>query len=139
MPENAPSTATVPEEVLQRLNDWKGLWTWSAGYHYLFGVSGVAASSLAVLEFSDECRWIPKVLAAIAAICLAVLGFVQPDRRYQKFVRAWRALDPVVLRYRYGKATLDEVFAALERGESIISDYEQQISGKQDVVTGGSQ
>ena len=73
MPENAPSPATVLEEVLQRLNDWKGLWTWSAGYHYLFGVSGVAASSLAVLEFSDECRWIPKVLAAIAAICLAVL------------------------------------------------------------------
>jgi hypothetical protein len=115
----------LPDEVAVRLNQWRRLWFQSALLHYVFGVGGVLASSLAAAEFVTGYS---RVLAAVAAACVAVLGFMQPDRRYQKFVRAWRALDPIVLRYKYGKATLDDVFAALERGESIISEYEQEIA-----------
>ncbi len=124
----------VPEEIQERLDQWRGLWSWSAGYHYFVGVVGVTASSLATIDFGIDL--VPKLLAAAAAVCLAVLGFVQPDRRYQKFVRAWRTLDPVVLRYKYGEATIDDVFDALQRGESIISEYEQEITLKPPQQTG---
>jgi hypothetical protein len=127
---DGPSVA-VPDEVSVRLQQWRGLWIRSAGYHYFFGIAGVTASSLAAIDFGEGYQWLSKLLPTIAALCLAVLGFVHPDRRYQKFVRAWRALDPVVLKYKYGRATLDDVFAAIERGESIITEYEQEIAPRQ--------
>jgi len=99
MPASRVPQIALPEDVANRLKAWHGLWRWSAAYHYIFGILGVAASSLAAVNFGPSYATNSKVLAAIAAVCLAVLGFDQPDRHYQKFVRAWRALDSVTLKY----------------------------------------
>lgn len=131
MSSNPSSANALPQEVAGRLEQWHGLWWRSAALHYFVGVLGVAASSLAAIDFGEPWRLASQLLAALAAVCLSILGFVQPDRRYQKFVRAWRALDPVALKYKYGHAKLDEVFAAMERGESIITEYEQEVARHQ--------
>ena len=43
---------------------------------------------------------------------------------------AWRTLDAAAMRYRYGKADLDTLFNAMESGEQIIAEFEQELSSK---------
>jgi len=126
VPETLP-TVEIPKEVKERLDAWQRLFMQSTAWHKFLGVTGVAASTLAAIDFGEKYALAPRLLAALAAVCLAVLGFWQLDRRYQKFVRAWRTLDPVAMKFAYGKATLDELFKAVERGEAIITDFEQEL------------
>lgn len=62
-----------------------------------------------------------------------MLGFTQPDRKYVKFVRAWRILDVAALHYRYGKITLDELLEAVEHGEQTITNFEHDMKLKQKI------
>jgi len=63
-------------------------------------------------------------------VCIAILGFVKPERKFIKFVRAWRILDAAAIRYRYGKADLDYLFMAMDQGEQFIAGFEQDLSSK---------
>lgn len=56
----------------------------------------------------------------------ALIGFVQPERRYLKFVRAWRVLDVAVLKFKLGLIGIKELADALERGEALISEFEEK-------------
>jgi hypothetical protein len=121
------SPIDVPEEVQARVKAWHTLFMRATYSHYAFGILGVAASAISAATDGG----ISKALAAVSAICIAVLGFAQPDRKYVKFVRAWRILDVAALRYRYGKITLDELLEAVEHGEQTITDFEQDMKPKQ--------
>ncbi|MGX9727322.1 MAG: hypothetical protein ACTFAK_08375 [Candidatus Electronema sp. VV] len=70
-----------------------------------------------------------------------MLGFTQPEKKYIKFVRAWRILDIAAMRYRYKLIPIDSLFDALERGEQSITEFEQEISstGTQQITTGVSE
>jgi len=110
----------VPLEVRARMEAWYAILMRSMYSHY-FGVVGVAASTISAATGGA----LGKALAAAAAeICLAILGFVQPDRKYLRFSRAWSILDVAALRYRYGEATLAELMDALDRGEQVIAESE---------------
>ena len=114
------SPLDVPLEVRARMDSWSAL-SMSAMYsHYFLGVAGVAAATIAAATGGA----LGKALAALSAICFAVLGFVQPDRKYLKFLRAWSILDVAALRYRYGEATLSELMDALKCGEQLITEFE---------------
>lgn len=56
---------------------------------------------------------IAKILAALSATCIVILGFAQPDRKYVKFVRTWRILDIAALRYRYHQIDIKELLHAV--------------------------
>jgi len=116
-----------PDEVESRLNCWHKLYRRANVTHYMVGILGVAASALAAAVDIGEAS---RLLAAISAVCIAILGFVRPERKFIKFVRAWRTLDAAAMRYRYGKVDLDYLFNAMERGEQIISEFEQELSSK---------
>jgi len=120
------SPKDFPDEVKSRLNCWYKLYRRANVTHYIVGILGVAASALAAVDIGEASR----ILAAISAVCIAILGFVKPERKFIKFVRAWRTLDAAAMRYRYGKADLDYLFSAVERGEQLIAEFEQDLSTK---------
>ena len=126
----------LPQDVDQRLNYWHGLWNRSARYHYFFGVISVAASVISTsLEGGPA-----KAFSIIAAIATALIGFMHPERRYMKFVRAWRVLDVAAMRYRHGLIEKPALIDAVERGEALIAEFEDKFDAPaaeaKDVVAG---
>jgi len=121
------SLRECPDEIKSRLSCWYKLYHRMNMTHYIVGILGVATSALAAAINNGEAS---RILAAIAAICIAILGFVKPERKCMKFVRAWRILDAAAIRYRYGQADLDSLFKAIERGEQLIAEFEQELSPK---------
>lgn len=117
-----PPKAELPPEVEQRLADWQRLWGTAATFHYYLGASSVAASAFAATIGGETGRY----FAALAAVLTALIGFTQPQQRYFKFVNAWRTLDVAALRYKYGRLSLDNLFSALEKGEQMITEYENK-------------
>ena len=111
----------VPEEVEARVNAWYRMFNFASRTHYVVGVLGVACSALAASDVVGA----SQILAAISAVCIAILGFAQPEKKYLKFVRAWRVLDAAVLKYKYGKIDLDVLLEKLERGEQLITEVER--------------
>jgi hypothetical protein len=113
----------LPPDVDKRLSYWHGLWHRSASYHYFFGVISVAASVISTsLEGGPA-----KGFSIIAAIATALIGFMHPERRYMKFVRAWRVLDVAAMRYRHGLIEKAALIDAVERGESLIAEFEDKV------------
>jgi hypothetical protein len=116
---------SLPPDVQKRLNYWHGLWHRSAQYHYFFGVVSVAAS---VISTSLDGNW-AKPFSIIAAITTALIGFMHPERRYFKFVRAWRVLDLAAMRYRHGLIERSALIDAVAQGEALIAELEDKIIG----------
>ena len=112
------STRPIPTEIAERLSTWHKRWLISVCMHYTFGILGVGASALAAASYYQE------IFAVVAAVSIAIIGFVQPERRYLKFVRAWRHLDGATLRYRYGRADINELLDAVRDGEAILTEVE---------------
>jgi hypothetical protein len=81
-----------------------------------------AASAVAAAVGGDWARG----FSAVAAVLTAVLGFVQPERRYLKFVRAWRVLDSAAIKFRLGQAGIKELIEAVDRGEALITEFEEK-------------
>lgn len=110
----------LPAEISERLTEWHQILKRASIYHYTLGICGVTASALAA-AFDGS---VSKLLAAASAACIAALGFAKPERRYLKFVRAWRVLDSAAMRYRYHKLSDTELLNAVEQGERMITEFE---------------
>ena len=63
-----------------------------------------------------------SLCAVISACCFAIIGFVSPDKRYIGLIRAWRALDVSLARYRRGYITETQLLDALERCETVATE-----------------
>lgn len=131
MEEQKITPRTVPKEIEARVNAWYRMFNFASRIHYVVGVLGVACSALAAADIFD----ISQFLAALSAVCIAILGFAQPERKYMKFVRAWRVLDAAVLKYRYGKIDLDTLLDTVDRGEQLLTDFEQETLKKPTATT----
>ena len=118
----------LPAGIQKRLNYWHGLGSRSAAYHYLFGVVSVAASVISTSLDGQQA----KTFSIIAAIATAMIGFMHPERRYMKFVRAWRVLDVAAMRYEHGLIDKSALLDALDRGESLIAEFEDKYDGSGD-------
>lgn len=123
---NDDTPIDIPPEIQNRLSAWYKLYKHANFYYYFFGILGVAASAISAAMDGN----IAKVLSVISATSMAVLGFTQPDRKYIKFVRAWRILDIAAIRYRYRQIDITELLESLERGEKSITEFEQELSSK---------
>lgn len=127
----------LPEEIEIRLRSWQSLYMRGNTFYYIFGGLGVATSGLAAAFPSETSRY----LSVVSAVCIALLGFTQPEKKYIKFVRAWRILDIAAMRYRYKLIPIASLFDALERGEQSITEFEQEMSSKgtQQIITGAAE
>jgi hypothetical protein len=121
------SSQPLPKDVATRLAYWHGLWNRSASYHYFFGVISVAASVISTSLDGPPA----KVFSIIAAISAALIGFMHPERRYMKFVRAWRVLDVAAMRYQHGLIDKAKLIDALEHGENLIGEFEDRYAAAQ--------
>lgn len=91
-----------PKEIAARLNEWHRLYTTANRVHYILGISGVLASSLAasnpnITIFSSYP--ISQLLSALAA----------------------------AMKFRYGLINESDLFLALEKSELRIEDSEKSI------------
>jgi hypothetical protein len=110
----------VPISIEAKRSAWLRLWKGSVRVHYTFGIVGVGAAALAAAIGGEA----GQILSVVAAVSTAVLGFVQPERKYLKFVRAWRIIDLAIIKFQLGKGSMDELIAAAERGETVITEFE---------------
>jgi hypothetical protein len=121
----AETSRSLPDEVTKKHKAWYRLWNWSAKLHYALGGLSVLASAMAATGGEKA-----PYLSALAALLTALIGFIHPERRYLKFVRAWRILDIAALRYKLRLIEVKELVEAVERGEKIISDFEDNLDNK---------
>ncbi|WP_433766347.1 hypothetical protein [Pseudomonas putida] len=119
--------ASIPAEVKMRLDTWKFWWRVFVHAHYLLGIIGVLSSTLAAALpknyalFGTDLSAV-SFCAVISACCFAIIGFVSPDKRYIGLIRAWRALDVSLARYRRGHITESQLLDAMERCETVATE-----------------
>lgn len=107
-----------------RLSLWSKLWVVFLVAYFLLGTSSVALSALAATDiFEGKTR---QACSVVAAVCVALLGFLRPEVRYRNLVRAWRELDVEKTRYVHGEidASTERMLQALARTERVASDDE---------------
>ena len=114
----------VPEEVKKRLKGWFFTFWGCTLCHYLCGIGGVLAAAIAA-SASDNPS-IVKVAGIIGAVCVSVLGFVQPERQSRKYVAAWRILDEKVNLYKYAQLPLKELIAGMSAAEQMLDQSERE-------------
>jgi hypothetical protein len=111
----------IPDDIASKLKAWRFLWNGSSRMHYVCGGLSVLASAIAATG-GDYAKYF-----SVAAACLtALIGFVRPQHAYFKFVRAWRVLDIAALRYKHSLIEIDDLISAVERGEKLISEFEDK-------------
>jgi hypothetical protein len=107
----------VPLFVKKRLNGWFiAFWGFTI-CRYLFGIGGILAATIAAVSTNTDAR---TYFSVIAAICIAIIGFVKPDDSYRRHVVAWRYLDAKVNLYAYRLISIKELLNAMSEAEQMI-------------------
>lgn len=113
----------VPKNVKKRLNGWFATFWAFTICHYLFGIGGVFASTM-VAASPDTAT--SRVYGIISAICIAFIGFIQPDQKYRKYVVAWRILDEKVNLFRHGLIEIDTLISGMTAAEKALDQIERE-------------
>ncbi|MDB5062678.1 MAG: hypothetical protein JWP67_2521 [Mucilaginibacter sp.] len=107
----------VPSFVKKRLDSWYiAIWGFAI-CRYLFGIGGILAATIAAVSTNADAR---TYFSVIAAICIAIIGFVKPDDSYRRHVVAWRYLDAKVNLYTYRLISIKELLNAMSEAEQMI-------------------
>jgi len=112
----------VPEDIERRLAAWRTYWKRAVAMRYLVGIVGITDSCIAAANFEDYSQF----AAIISALCIGVLGFVQPEQKYLKFIQAWRRLDSSMMKFKFGQIEIGALLQAVEDSESIITEIEKE-------------
>jgi hypothetical protein len=120
--EQEKATPTVPAAVVKRLAQWRTMSRWAAIGRIWIGIFGITASILATALQSPYARY----AAAVSAVCFGVSAFASFEKVYFRYARAWRLLDAAILRFRYGNASLDFLLRAVETGEAMLQELEEE-------------
>jgi hypothetical protein len=123
----------VPAFVKKRLNGWFiAFWGFTV-CRYLFGIGGIVAATIAAVSTNADAR---TYFSVIAAICIAIIGFVKPDDSYRRHIVAWRYLDAKVNLYTYRLISIKELLNAMSEAEQMIDLTERNI--RTDAESSGS-
>ncbi len=118
----------IPSAVQKRLDGWfTTFWAFTI-CHYLFGIGGVLASTIVAASSDTHTQ---KIAGIISAVCIAIVGFVQPDQKYRKFVIAWRLLDEKVNKYRYNLISVGDLVDGMALAEKTLDQLERETSRHQ--------
>jgi hypothetical protein len=108
----------VPGDVAWREGQWFRLGRWWGRAHYFLGVIAVVAPILAgVLKQRPDFQ---GSMTALAALCAALITFLQPSKKSDGYWRAWRHLDAAIRRYRAGDLGRDDLNRAIDEGWMIL-------------------
>lgn len=120
------------KSVNVRLNIWKRLWNAFLLIYFGLGAASVGLSAVAATNLGPS--QLHQVLSAIAAVCVALLGFLRPEARYRNLIRAWRELEHAKSRFLFSNSTGDgdRLIAELARTERIATNDEYQSKERED-------
>jgi hypothetical protein len=98
--------------------------TWTA-IHYTIGIAALLFSTLAASK--AEALGLSATMTAwfswLTVICTAMLTFLSPERKSNKYARAWSILNNQIAQYQADyQVQLKEVIESYKQGESIIFD-----------------
>jgi len=117
-------TPTVPAEAAQRLAQWRAISRWAAIGRIWTGMFGITASVLATVVQSPYARY----AAAASTVCFGLSAFASFEKVYFRYAWAWRVLDAAILRFRYDNAPLGSLLQAIEKGEAMVQELEEEQS-----------
>ncbi len=127
LPANGYEDASAVVEA--RLQAWFTYFQTAVMERYVFGILGIACSTIAAITtglHGDWGRWVPAAASLGSAMSISVIGFLRPEQEYQKFVRAWRILDVAFIRYKAKLIEMTALLSELERAEGVIGEFEIQ-------------
>jgi hypothetical protein len=120
-------SAAKRREAIKDQVKLKDLWRrcfrgWTA-VHYIIGISAILLSTLV----ASKPLWLAEMqisfFAWIVAALTGLLTFLTPDKKADKYIRAWSALNSEITRYNANEArTVEDVLDAYNSGENIIHD-----------------
>jgi hypothetical protein len=108
----------LSHDIMRRLRTW---YRWNRiGYlvYALLGGTSILASTLAATKWLET----PQYASAVSAFCIGLLGFVNPQRRAARFIRAWRVVDGALWDFRYGNLPRSDLLKPVREGERIIDE-----------------
>jgi hypothetical protein len=104
-------------------NSWRVCFRGWTVVHYAIGISAIVLSTLA----AAKPMWLGdmplSIVSWIVAACTGLLTFLTPDKKADKYIRAWSALNSEITRYNSNQTrTVEDVLDACHNGESIIHE-----------------
>lgn len=113
-----------PSGVIDKIAKRHGAWfRYFRSWRSLFwacGVTAAAASALAAAELGKTSPY----FALLSSLCIAVLGFTNPQRPAHAYATAWRRLGSALLRYEANECKLTDVILAVDQGEAAIAEVD---------------
>jgi hypothetical protein len=116
-------TREVPKEVEELYKLYVSYFRFARTLHYLIGVCGLTFSLMATSGFGGDQA--SRGWALGAGVCFGAMGFVDPNSRYKKCVRAARILNIAILRYKYCELSQSGLFNAVEQAENVVTEMEE--------------
>ncbi len=121
--DSGQETREVPKEIEDLHKLYVSYFRVARTLHYLIGVSGLTFSLMATSGFGGEQA--SRGWALGAGVCFGAMGFVDPNSRYKKCVKAARILNIAILRYKYCDLSQSELFSAVEKAENVVTEMEE--------------
>lgn len=121
--DSGQETREVPKEIEDLHKLYVSYFRIARTLHYLIGVSGLTFSLMATSGFGGEQA--SRGWALGAGVCFGAMGFVDPNSRYKKCVKAARILNIAILRYKYCDLSQSELFSAVEKAENVVTEMEE--------------
>jgi hypothetical protein len=115
-------------ERYRRIRDrWHGLFGLWNSVHYALGIAALVISSfLAAKQLSSFLdTLVTDVLAWILALLTALITFLGPQARANRYRRAWLLMDGIITQWEIDvdhHITAEDVMRAHQQGERIVSD-----------------
>lgn len=117
----------LKKRVEKRMNQWFYMFWSFTIIHYTIGVVGIVASVTASATGNPTRR---KIAGVISAFCIAVIGFIQPEKQYRKFVIAWRILDGKYMDFLAGAIDEKGLSEGLKEAENSLDKFESQTGNR---------
>jgi hypothetical protein len=124
--EPSKETRIVPTEIEDLHKLYVSYFRVARTLHYVIGVLGLTFSLMATSGFGGNEA--SRGWALGAGVCFGAMGFIDPNSRYKKCVKAARILNIAILRYKYGELSQTELFSAIEHAENIVTEMEEMES-----------
>jgi hypothetical protein len=107
-----------------QINDeWRSCYKRWIAVHYTVGIAALILSTLV----ASRPVWIGfnengiSLLAWLVAVLTGLLTFLTPDKKADKYLRAWSSLNSAITRYNADESyTVNDVLDAYHKGENVI-------------------
>lgn len=121
--ETSKEVRVVPEEIDDLHKLYVSYFRVARTLHYVIGVLGLTFSLMATSGFGGNEA--SRAWALGSGVCFGAMGFIDPNSRYKKCVKAARILNLAILRYKYGELSKTELLAAVEYAENVVTEMEE--------------